>query len=143
MNLITGLEIYSVCATIGFLVLGLKLLQLGKRTESEPEAELLDRLLPLLIQYQTLRQIIANNPELPAQQLIPLLVLLDHVVIYWHLEPIGQVWQAVPFTPQFHQADNDEIQLGETVYIRFIGYRSGDKIYAPAKVSRQLPPHAL
>ncbi|PLS68028.1 MAG: hypothetical protein CV045_10245 [Cyanobacteria bacterium M5B4] len=140
MPLTTALEIYSICTTIGLIFLGIKL---ATKTKVLPQEGLLDRLLPLLIQYPTLRQTIAHNPQLPAKQLLPLLALLDAVADYWHLEPIGEVWQPVPYNPQLHQADTPPIQPGEIVYVRFIGYRSGDTIYAPAKVSRQLPPNAL
>jgi hypothetical protein len=39
-----------------------------------------------------------------------------------------------------HQPDVEDITEGELVYIRFVGYREGERILAPAKVSRTLPP---
>lgn len=139
MSLTTGLEIYSILTTIALLV---ALLQ--RKQSSTPTTDtLLDRLLPLLIQYQTLRATIVVNPQLPAPQLLPLLGILDSVANYYQLEPIGEVWQQVPFNPQYHQGDSPDLERGAMVYVRFIGYRSGSKIYAPAKVSRQLPPNAL
>lgn len=141
MNITMGLEIYSICVTIGLIVLSLRLFSSPNKKPSQ--GGLLDRLLPLLIQYQTLRQIIDHNPQLPAQQVIPLLAILDTVVKEYQLEPIGAVWQQVEFNPQYHQADSPQIQPGELVYVRFIGYRSGSTIHVPAKVSRQLPRHVL
>jgi hypothetical protein len=58
----------------------------------------------------------------------------------WGYEPIAEVWEQVAYDPQLHQADEEDIAEGETVFVRFIGYRDGDTILAPAKVSRTLPP---
>jgi hypothetical protein len=32
-----------------------------------------------------------------------------------------------------------DIQPGEAVYVRFVGYRDGETVLVPAKVSRTLP----
>ncbi len=141
MSLVTILEIYGICATIGIVFLSFKLG--SAKVETIPSDGLLDRLLPLLIQYKTLQRIIEVNPYLPALELIPLLAVLDSVANYCHLEPIGEVWQQVEFNPQYHQPDNAQIQPGQLVYVRYIGYRTGNKIHVPAKVSLHLPPHAL
>ncbi len=133
-------EIYSICATIG-LVVALVLWQ--RRGQGAGGVDLIDRLLPLLVQYQTLRQVIVKHPDLPAKQLFPLFEILDGLIEDWHLEPIGLVGEQVPFDPQYHQPDSPSLQPGELVYIRFVGYRSGDNIHSPAKVSRQLPDYAL
>ncbi len=135
MNLVW--EIYSICATIGLVVLW------QRKRKSQAGGDLIDRLLPLLVQYQTLRQVIEKHPDLPAQQLFPLFAILDGLIEDWHLEPIGQVGEQVPFDPQHHQPDSPSLQPGDLVYIRFVGYRSGDIIHTPAKVSRQLPAYAL
>jgi hypothetical protein len=138
MNLVW--EIYSICATIG-LVVALVLWQ--RRGKGSGERDGIDRLLPLLVQYQTLRQVIEKHPDLPAQQLFPLFAILDGLIEDWQLQPIGQVGEQVPFDPQHHQPDSPSLQPGDLVYIRFVGYRSGDTILTPAKVSRQLPAYAL
>jgi len=135
MNLVW--EIYSICATIGLVVLW------QRKGKSKVGGDLIDRLLPLLVQYQTLRQVIARHPDLPAQQLFPLFAILDGLIEDWQLQPIGRVGEQVPFDPQYHQPDSPSLQPGELVYIRFIGYRSGDIIHTRAKVSRQLPAYAL
>ena len=63
----------------------------------------------------------------------------SNLINSWGYETIGQVWEEVAYDPQFHQADDESIPEGETVYIRFIGYRDGDRILVPAKVSQTLP----
>jgi molecular chaperone GrpE (heat shock protein) len=80
------------------------------------------------------------KPELPAKNLISLFTSLDNLITSWGYTAIGETWEQVNYNPQLHQADSDDIQEGELVYIRFIGYQDGDKVLYPAKVSRTLPP---
>jgi molecular chaperone GrpE (heat shock protein) len=79
------------------------------------------------------------KPELPAKNLISLFTSLDSLITNWGYTAIGETWEQVNYNPQLHQADSDDIQEGELVYIRFIGYQDGDKVLYPAKVSRTLP----
>ncbi|MBD2186518.1 XRE family transcriptional regulator, partial [Planktothrix sp. FACHB-1375] len=51
----------------------------------------------------------------------------------------GQVWEQVPYNPQLHQADVNDIAEGELVFVRFVGYKNGSRILCPAKVSRTRP----
>lgn len=93
----------------------------------------------LLTNYPSLRQLLQVKPELPAKNLISLLIPLDNLIESWDYEVIGQVWGRVSYDPQLHQADVSDMEAGELVYIRFVGYRKGDRILLPAKVSRTLP----
>jgi molecular chaperone GrpE (heat shock protein) len=93
----------------------------------------------LLTQYPSVQRMVASQPELPARNIIALLTSLENLVKYWGCNSIGKPWEKVPYDPQIHQSDVDDIQPGEEVYVRFIGYRQGDKILIPAKVSRTLP----
>jgi transcription elongation factor Elf1 len=93
----------------------------------------------LLTQYPTVRQMVQTQPQLPAQNIVALFAALDNLIDHWQLEPIGTVWAKVAYDPQLHQGDQGDLQLGEDVYVRFMGYRRGDRILVPARVSRQLP----
>jgi molecular chaperone GrpE (heat shock protein) len=93
----------------------------------------------LLTQYPSVQRMVASQPELPARNIIALLTSLENLVKYWGCNSIGKPWEKVPYDPQIHQSDVDDIQPGEEVYVRFIGYQQGDKILIPAKVSRTLP----
>lgn len=93
----------------------------------------------LLTNYPSLRSMIEAQPNLPAKNLVSLLTPLDNLLENWGYEAIGKAWEQVSFNPQLHQADSDEIAEGDLVYIRFVGYRHGDNIICPAKVSRTLP----
>ncbi|MFT0787136.1 hypothetical protein [Synechococcus sp. H55.10] len=102
-------------------------------------AELVEKLKPLLMQYPTLQQVVQRRPDYPAQQVLALLTCLGNLLEDWQLETIGQVWQQVAYDPESHQADEEDIQAGEPVYVRFVGYRLRDQVLVRAKVSRTLP----
>ncbi|AFZ12889.1 hypothetical protein Cri9333_2010 [Crinalium epipsammum PCC 9333] len=93
----------------------------------------------LLTNYPSLRPMVQVKPELPAKNIISLLTPLDNLLSTWGYELIGQAWEQVEYDPQLHQPDNSDIQPGELVFVRFVGYRQGERILVPAKVSRTLP----
>jgi DNA-binding Xre family transcriptional regulator len=94
---------------------------------------------PLLTSYPTVREIARRKPDWPAQNVTALFRSLDALLQHWGYEPIGSPLESVPFDPQLHQPDQPDIWPGDPVYIRFVGYRRGDYILCPAKVSRSLP----
>ncbi|HIK15584.1 MAG TPA: molecular chaperone GrpE [Leptolyngbyaceae cyanobacterium M33_DOE_097] len=97
------------------------------------------KLQTLLTNYPSAQKIAQLKPDLPAQNLTALFTPLEHLADDWGWQAIGSVWEQVPYNPQWHQADSEDIHPEEPVYVRFIGYRSGDRILCPAKVSRSLP----
>jgi DNA-binding Xre family transcriptional regulator len=105
-------------------------------TDSEAIFSLLQ---PLLTSYPTIRQIAQRKPDWPAQNVTALFRCLDALLQHWGYESIGSPSESVPFDPQLHQPDQPDIQPGDPVYIRFVGYRQGEHILCPAKVSRSLP----
>ena len=107
--------------------------------KNEFEYSTFQQLQTLLTNYPSLRQLVQVKPELPAKNLISLLTPLDNLIESWGYEAIGEAWQKVSYNPQLHQPDVSEMEVGELVYIRFVGYRKGEHIFLPAKVSRTLP----
>lgn len=93
----------------------------------------------LLTNYPSVRQMAQAKPDLPAKNLTALFTPLDNLLQTWGYEAIGSAWEQVPYNPQLHQPDVGDITKGELVYVRFVGYRDGDRILCPAKVSRTLP----
>ncbi len=93
----------------------------------------------LLTQYPSIQKTIEVRPDLPAQNIVALLTSLSNLVEFWECQPIDRAWEMVKYNPQLHQGDVTDLQSGESVYVRFIGYRQGDRILIPAKVSRTLP----
>jgi molecular chaperone GrpE (heat shock protein) len=112
------------------------------QAEGDLKADTFETLQTLLVNYPSARRMADSNPNMPARNLSALFVPLENLLENWGYEPIGQVWEQVTYDPQIHQADEEDITEGENVYVRFIGYRDGDAILAPAKVSRTLPPGA-
>jgi hypothetical protein len=110
------------------------------QAEGDLKAETFDTLQTLLVNYPSARKMADSRPEMPARNLSALFVPLENLLADWGYEPIAEVWEQVAYDPQLHQADEEDIAEGETVFVRFIGYRDGDTILAPAKVSRTLPP---
>lgn len=95
----------------------------------------------LLISFPTAQIMAEKKPSLPAKNLTALFVPLDNLIATWGYEKIGEPWIQVPYDPAIHQPDAPDIQPGEMVYIRFVGYRDRDRVLCPAKVSRTLPLH--
>lgn len=98
-----------------------------------------DHLQTLLTNYPTAKKMAEANAELPARNLIALFSPLENLLQSWEIQTIGTPWEQVSFNSQLYQADAADISQHEQVYVRFVGYRQGDRILCPAKVSRTLP----
>ncbi len=98
-----------------------------------------EKLQTLLVNYPSIHQMVKIKPELPAKNLLSSFTPLENLLKEWDYQPIGKPWQQVEYNPQIHQPDTGDIQEGEKVYIRFIGYQHQGNILCPAKVSRTLP----
>lgn len=98
-----------------------------------------EQLQTLLTNYPAARKMAEAKPDLPAKNLSALFTPLENLLTSWDFEMIGSAWEQVAYNPQLHQPDVEDITEGELVYIRFVGYRNGEQILTPAKVSRTLP----
>ncbi len=116
-----------------------QLQQQSKQLETDFQNATFSQLQTLLTNYPSIRKMTEAKPDLPAKNLVSLFTPLDNVLTSWGYEKIGNAWEKVAFNPQLHQPDSSDITEGELVYIRFVGYRKGDRILSPAKVSRTLP----
>jgi molecular chaperone GrpE (heat shock protein) len=116
-----------------------ELKQQSQQLQSDFQQETFTQLQTLLSNYPTVKKMALAKPDLPAKNLVSLFTSLDNLITSWGYTAIGETWKQVNYNPQLHQADSDDIQEGELVYIRFIGYQDGDKVLYPAKVSRTLP----
>ena len=116
-----------------------ELKQQSQQLQTDFQQETFTQLQTLLSNYPTVKKMALAKPELPAKNLISLFTSLDNLITNWGYTAIGETWEQVNYNPQLHQADSDDIQEGELVYIRFIGYQNGDKVLYPAKISRTLP----
>ncbi len=92
----------------------------------------------LFTHYPSINKIVETRPDLPAKNIMPMFVPLESLVHSWEYEQIGAVWEQVAYDPTLHQPDTPDIEAGELVYVRFVGYRDGNTVLSPAKVSRTL-----
>lgn len=89
----------------------------------------------LLLQLPTAVYAAQQNPQVPAVKLLPLLRPLDRLLEEWGIEAIAGVGSEIPYDPQQHQLMEGTAQTGESVRVRYTGYRQGDKLLYRAKVS--------
>jgi hypothetical protein len=135
--------------TIGLIVGLSRRRRSGVASTAQPQAipnvakshqrQVFEQLQTLLVNYPTVAKAVQAKPEMPAKNLVPLFTPLANLLQQWGYESIGAPWEAVAFNPQWHQPDVPDIQPGEAVYVRFVGYRDGETVLVPAKVSRTLP----
>lgn len=90
----------------------------------------------LLLQLPTVVYAVKNNPDLPANRLLPMLEPINQLLFAWGISSIGQVGDIVDYNPQEHELmDNDDSENISTVEIRYVGYRQQDKLLYRAKVT--------
>lgn len=111
----------------------------SRQLKTDFQEETFEQLHCLLTNYPTAKLMTIVKPDLPAKNLVALFKPLDNLLAHWRFQPIGKPWEQVAYNPQLHQPDYEDLKIGELVFIRFIGYRRGDRILYPAKVSRTLP----
>jgi molecular chaperone GrpE (heat shock protein) len=91
----------------------------------------------LLVQFPTAAHKARENPQLPALNILPLVQKpLERLLRDWGIDAIAEVGDEIPYDPQFHQVMEGNLQAGEIVKVRYIGYRQGEKLLYRAKVSK-------
>ncbi|HEY9906875.1 MAG TPA: helix-turn-helix domain-containing protein [Thermosynechococcaceae cyanobacterium] len=93
----------------------------------------------LLLQLPTAAYAAQQNPQAPAVKLLPLLRPIDHLLEAWGVVAIAAVGSEVAYDPQQHQLMEGTVQPGESVRVRYTGYRQGDRWLHRAKVSPIVP----
>ena len=93
---------------------------------------------PWLLQWPTAAAAAQQNPQWPAQKLLPLTRPIAILLEQWQVEAIATVGEIVTYDPQCHQflGEGEPPELGELVTVRYVGYRRGDALLYRAKVSR-------
>lgn len=99
------------------------------------QRQVLQTLETMLIQLPTAAYAAQQNPDLPAQRLLPLLKPIDQLLAQWGIEAIAPVGAEVPYDPQVHQMLEGVANVGDRVRVRYTGYRQGDALLYRAKVS--------
>lgn len=88
-----------------------------------------------LLQWPTAAAKAQENPQLPAEKLLPLLKPLEQLLQQWGVEAIAPVGAEVTYDPQLHQLMSGTAQKGDIVKVRYVGYYQGGKLLYRAKVS--------
>ncbi len=90
-----------------------------------------------LLQWPTVVNAVQNNPQLPAIRLLPLIKPIETLIEQWGLEAIAAVGEEIAYDPQWHQLMEGSAEVGETVKVRYVGYRDREKkLLYRAKVSK-------
>ncbi len=89
-----------------------------------------------LLQWPTAAAKAQENPQLPAEKLLPLLKPLEQLLQQWGVEAIAPVGAEVPYDPQLHQLMSGNPQKGDAVKVRYVGYYRGGKLLYRAQVSQ-------
>jgi transcriptional regulator with XRE-family HTH domain len=102
------------------------------------QAETLNILEPLLLQWPTAAYAAQQNPTAPATRLLPLLQPLEKLLQTWQIQPIGAVAQTVSYSPQVHQWTDTTPPPEPTTSVRVshIGYQQNNKLLYRAKVRK-------
>lgn len=104
----------------------------------EYQQETISILESLLLQLPTVVYAVKNNPDLPANRLLPLLEPINQLLFSWGISSIDRVGDIVDYNPQEHELmdmDNDDHENISKVEIRYVGYRQQDKLLYRAKVT--------
>ncbi|BBA80073.1 XRE family transcriptional regulator [cyanobacterium endosymbiont of Rhopalodia gibberula] len=105
--------------------------------EKDFQKSSLEALESWLLQWPTAAMIAHKNPQLSAVKLLPLVKPIIELLKQWNVETIAVAGEKVPYDPLCHQLleGSDYVEPGETVIIRYIGYRHGENLLYKAKVS--------
>jgi len=107
------------------------------------QAELLEavrRLAPTLANLEAMRHRHAEGLEVRIEDLFKLVGRLEGELASRGLERLGQCGTEVPFDPREHKRlSGGDLNDGDPVRVRFVGYRFAGKVLAKAMVTRVSP----
>ena len=112
--------------------------QLEEQKESlnqEFQQESLQILESWLLQWPTAIAIVQNNPQLPAERILPLVKPIEKLLEKWGLQVIAAVGEEVAYNPRQHELIKGISEIGDRVKVRYVGYKQGDRLLYRAKVS--------
>ncbi|ACK67289.1 transcriptional regulator, XRE family [Rippkaea orientalis PCC 8801] len=105
--------------------------------EKEFQQSSLEVLESWLLQWPTAAVVAKKNPQLSAVKLLPLVKPITELLKQWNVETNATVGEKVPYDPQIHQLleGSGEVEPGDMVMVRYVGYCQGEKLLYRAKVS--------
>jgi molecular chaperone GrpE (heat shock protein) len=104
---------------------------------SQFERETIQQLESLILQLPSAMYAAQTNPHMLAKNILPLLRPLDALLQKWGIKAIGTVGEEVAYDSQKHQLieESDEIEAGNVVIVRYVGYTQGERLLYRARVS--------
>jgi DNA-binding Xre family transcriptional regulator len=90
---------------------------------------------PWLVQWPTAAYAAQQNQQLPAVRLLPLVRPVEQLLQEWGVEAIASVGSELAYDPQWHQLMEGTAQPGESVRVRYAGYRLRGNLLYRTKVS--------
>lgn len=92
---------------------------------------------PLLSQLASIRSMSEAGREVRSKDVLILFGKIEKVLAEAGLWPIGQVGEGTVFDPRLHQRmSGGDVQEGDQVVVRFVGYKLGEEVVTKAMVSR-------
>jgi molecular chaperone GrpE (heat shock protein) len=88
-----------------------------------------------MLQWPTVTHAVEKNPQLPAERLLPQVRPVEKLLQTWDIEEIAPIGAEIPYDPQQHQLMGGTAEAGQTVRVRYAGYKQGDRLLYRAKVS--------
>jgi transcriptional regulator with XRE-family HTH domain len=113
-------------------------LQLGEQRQQlwqEFQQTSLQMLETWLLQWSAAAYAAQQNPQLAAVKLLPLVRPIEQLLQSWEVSAFVAVGTEVPYDPQWHQLMSGTAVPGDLVWVRYAGYRQGEKLLHRAKVS--------
>jgi molecular chaperone GrpE (heat shock protein) len=107
-----------------------------EQTAYDERRSLFQSLAQMLVQLPSVRKAVQDGADLRARDLLPLLAPLDGALRQMGIEPIGEVGGQAAFDPALHQPAAQGVVLteGQSVRIKFVGYRMGETLLRRAQV---------
>lgn len=108
----------------------------SQQFESQWQQKALEILEPWLLQWPTAAAAAQQNPQWPAQKLLPLTKPIATLLQQWQVEAIATVGEMVPYDPQYHEfvGPGPRPDVGTMVMVRYVGYRRSEALLYRAKV---------
>ncbi len=120
----------------------------AQMAESSGVATLQDmfrRLQPAAVQLPTIRTFVADGADISARDVLAVIAPLEQMLRDLGFEPIGEANGKLPFDPRLHQVTGPQAPPveGESVQVRYVGYRYKGQVLCKAQVTRLEQPQSV
>jgi molecular chaperone GrpE (heat shock protein) len=103
----------------------------------EQRAIIFGQLEKMLVQIPTVKKYVEEGQDIPAGDILWLLMPLEKVISDLGFQAIGKIDEVEPYNPDLHQPMKEKetrLLFGEPVRVKFIGFKDDQKIFRRARV---------